>query len=71
MPRNKRDPLPEQFDNLEEAAQFWDTHDLGKYWNYTKPAKFRIQIKEPPRYVAVEEKIAQKLSKVAKKRHIH
>jgi hypothetical protein len=22
------DPLPEQFATIEEAAEFWDTHDL-------------------------------------------
>ena len=27
--RNARDPLPEHFDSLEEAAEFWDTHDSG------------------------------------------
>ena len=70
MPKNKRDRIPEQFDSIEEAAQFWDTHDLGEYWKHTKPFKFRIQIKEAPRYVAVEEKIAQKLSRVAKKKGV-
>ena len=33
--RNKtaknRDPLPEHFNSLEEAAEFWDTHDSSEF----------------------------------------
>jgi|TARA_B100000315_G_C14527863_1_gene564714 hypothetical protein len=25
------DPIPEEFDTLEEAAEFWDTHDTMDY----------------------------------------
>jgi hypothetical protein len=33
MVENKRDPLPEHFNTLEEAGEFWDTHSAADYWD--------------------------------------
>jgi hypothetical protein len=30
-----KDPIPEQFRSIEEAAAFWDDHDFGDYWDET------------------------------------
>ena len=27
----RRDPLPDHFNSLEEAGEFWDTHDTTDY----------------------------------------
>jgi hypothetical protein len=27
--RKTRDPIPDHFDSAEQAAEFWDTHDLS------------------------------------------
>jgi dolichol-phosphate mannosyltransferase len=32
----QRDPLPEHFNSLEEAAEFWDTHDSADYEDYMR-----------------------------------
>ena len=29
--KEERDPLPEHFESLEAAAEFWDTHDSADY----------------------------------------
>ena len=31
----ERDPLPESFASIEEAADFWGTHSLADYWDQT------------------------------------
>ncbi len=31
MPEKHVDPIPETFDSLEEAGEFWDTHDTMDY----------------------------------------
>ena len=36
MAKSKREPIPEHFRTLEEAGEFWDTHDLGDYWDQTE-----------------------------------
>lgn len=36
--------LPQRFKSIEEAAEFWDTHDLTDYWHLTREAKFKVDI---------------------------
>ena len=31
MPDKRVDPIPEKFSSLEEAGEFWDTHDTMDY----------------------------------------
>jgi hypothetical protein len=40
-----RDPLPEHFNSLEEAAEFWDTHDTAEYEEYFKEVHFDVNLK--------------------------
>ena len=68
MPRNKRrDPIPEQFDNIEQAAKFWDTHDLTDYEDVWRPAEFKVNLKRQPRFqVSLEPKIANEFARRAR-----
>ncbi len=63
-------PIPEGFRSLKEASDFWDTHDISDYWGETKGAKFKISLKKEPKYVVLEDEIAKKIFKTAKKRHV-
>ena len=40
----KRDPIPKHFKSIEEAAEFWDNHDLTDYWDVTSAAHFDVAI---------------------------
>lgn len=40
-----RDLLPEHFNNIEEAAEFWDTHDSADYEEYMRDVEFGVEIK--------------------------
>ncbi len=44
MAKNKRDPIPEQFATIEEAGEFWDTHDLTDYWDITEEVEFEVDL---------------------------
>lgn len=72
MPKSKKTikPIPEDFKSLKEASDFWDVHDISDYWGETKEAKFKVSLKKEPKYVALEDKIARKVFKIAKKKHI-
>lgn len=37
-----KEPIPKKFKSIEEEAEFWDTHDLGDYWDEFKPVKVRF-----------------------------
>ncbi len=43
--KKKIDPLPEHFNSLEEAAEFWDTHSTADYEEYMKEAHFDVDLK--------------------------
>ena len=51
MSKNK---LPE-FETVEEFVDFFDTHDMGKYWDEMPEAHFKVTIKERSFLVAVDE----------------
>ncbi len=69
MPKNnrKRDPIPEQFASVEQAAEFWDTHDLTDYEDVWREVDFKVKSK--PRQglqVKLGPKIANEIAKRAK-----
>ncbi len=44
MIANKRlsDSIPESFNSIDEAAEFWDQHDLSDYWDTTTEVEIRV-----------------------------
>ena len=61
----KRDPSPKSFRNIEEAADFWDSHDLADYWDITTEAHFEVDLQRHVFLTAVEPRLAKKLTDVA------
>jgi hypothetical protein len=40
--KRKRDPLPEQFNSVEEAGEIWDTHSGADYEEYMEEVHFEV-----------------------------
>ena len=38
-----RDPIPEQFESIEAAADFWDTHSLADYWDQVREVEIKVR----------------------------
>ena len=72
MRRNskKRDPIPRHFKGIEEAAQFWDTHDLADYWDQTKEAHFEVNLQRRLFLTPLEPELAKKLVVCARKQGV-
>ncbi len=72
MAKNKKqvDPIPDHFDSIEEAGEFWDEHSLADYWDHTKEVHFDVEIEEEPRYIVLERKLAKKINEWAKKEKV-
>ena len=72
MQRSKKikEPIPEEFTTLKEAAEFWDKHDLADYWKFTKEVEGDIRVPPTPRYVPLEKEISEFITEIAKKEHI-
>jgi CopG antitoxin of type II toxin-antitoxin system len=63
-----REPIPEHFTNIEEAAEFWDNHDLADYWDLTEEVEFEVNLQRRRYLVAVDPEIAEKLAVEAHRR---
>ena len=66
----KRDPIPQHFKSIEEAAEFWDSHDLTDYWDVTSEAHFDVDIQRRVFLTALEPELAKKLIACARERGI-
>jgi hypothetical protein len=67
MARNKkvRGLIPEHFGTVEEAAEFWDGHDLGDFWDLTSEANFEVDIQRRAFLTALEPQLARRLAERA------
>jgi hypothetical protein len=74
MPRSKvkkqRDPLPEQFNSLEDAVEFWDTHSLADYEESWKDVQCEIDIKRRTYQISLDSSLYQKLRSAARARGV-
>jgi hypothetical protein len=63
------DPIPERFESLEAAADFWDTHDLTDYRDEFREIK-DVKIDLAPQRFRLEDELAKKINKLAHRRGI-
>jgi len=66
--RRKRDPLPERFGSVEEAAEFWDTHDSADYEEYMKDVECEFDLKKRIYLISIDGELYEKVEKIARKR---
>ncbi len=57
--------LPEQFDNIEAAAQFWDTHSLADYEDLQRDVEFDVELKSGRNYFAIDKELSRAIDKLA------
>jgi predicted HicB family RNase H-like nuclease len=72
MPKNnvKRDPVPDHFESIEEAGEFWDNHDLADYQDLTRESEFTVDIQQRVFLTALEPQLAKRLAEFARKQGI-
>ena len=68
--KKKTDPIPEEFNSYEEAAEFWDKHDTTKYLQNSRPVKVISELRERRYEIAIDENVAQVLRKAARKKGV-
>ncbi len=67
--KKTRDPIPENFESLEAAAEFWDTHDLTDYRDEFREVK-DVKIDLIPRRLRLEDELAERIGQLARKRGV-
>jgi hypothetical protein len=69
MAKSKSKSLPPQ-KSIAELVDFFETHDMGDYWDQMPEAHFDIDIKKRKHLVALEEDIAAKVTEIAKAKKV-
>ncbi|MGH8569148.1 MAG: CopG family antitoxin [Gammaproteobacteria bacterium] len=52
--------------SVSELVEFFDTHDMGEYWDQMPEAQFDVRIERKRHLVAIEEEVSAKLTEIAK-----
>jgi hypothetical protein len=69
MEKNKSKTLPRS-KSFKELIDFFETHDMGDYWEKMPEAHFDVSIKKRQHLVALEEDIIDKLAEIAKSKKV-
>jgi hypothetical protein len=64
------DPLPEHFNSLEEAANFWDSHDSADYDEYFEDVEAEVDIKRRTYLISIDGPLYDKVQAIARKKHV-
>ena len=62
------DSIPEQFPTLDAAAEFWDSHDLADYEDFTAQVDGIVDLQSRQRLVAIDPALADRLAAEAHRR---
>ena len=69
MAKSKAKTLPE-FDSTAALVDFFETHDLGDYWEQMPAADFEIKIKRRKHLIALEEDVVTRVTRIAKAKKV-
>jgi hypothetical protein len=69
MPKSKSKTLPE-FKSLNELVEFFDTNDLGEYWDEMPEANFEVDLRKRTHLFSIDSELAVRLTEIAKMRQI-
>jgi hypothetical protein len=64
--KDKIDPIPDEFESYEEAAEFWDSHDTTDYLDLFVPVEAEVEFHGRYYEIEIEEDIALALRTQAK-----
>ncbi|MCI0388333.1 MAG: BrnA antitoxin family protein [Acidobacteria bacterium] len=69
MAKSKVKTLP-KLDSINELVDFFETHDMGDYWEQMPEADFEIKIKRRRHLIALEEDVVIEVTKIAKAKKV-
>ena len=69
MAKSKVKTLPE-LKSTDSLIDFFETHDLGDYWEQMPEADFEIKLKRSKHLIALEEDVVTRVAQIAKAKKI-
>ena len=70
MQKGRRRSIPKHFRTAEEAGRFWDTHDLGDYWEHAEPVRMSFNLQRRCHLFSIEPGLAREVRAVAAARGV-
>ena len=65
MAKSKSKKLP-KFESIEKLVEFLEENDTSEYWDEMPEVHFEIDIKRRTHLVAIDEKLAEKVTEIAR-----
>jgi cytidylate kinase len=69
MAKSKAKRLP-HFKSLDKLIKFFETKDMGEYWNEMPEAHFEVDIKKRTHLFSLDAELESRLTEIAKLKHI-
>ena len=70
MDKNKIEPIPDNFESYEAAAEFWDTHDTTDYLDEFRTIEANTELRARHFEVEIDESVAKVLQSQAKEQGV-
>ena len=70
MNEKRTDPIPENFSSLEEAGEFWDTHDTMDYPDAFQTIEVNAELRNRYYEVEIDMSVAQALRDKARQQGV-
>ncbi len=70
MTKVKSEPIPEEFQSLEEAGIFWDTHSAADYWDEMEDVECEVDIQHRRFLIKLEDAVYRAVEKLATEQHL-
>jgi hypothetical protein len=67
MDASKKQGIPEQFESLKEAGEFWDTHSAADYWDDMEDVEIEFDLERHHYLVPVREELYQRIKSYVEK----
>ena len=68
--KKRQADLPEHFESLEQAAEFWDTHDSADYEDQMTDVECEIKVQGKLFLVALDDGLYRKVRAIARKKGV-
>ncbi len=69
MAKSKAKTLP-AMNSINELVDFFETHDMGDYWEQMPEADFEVKIKRRRHLIALEADVITKITQIAKAKKV-
>lgn len=69
MAKSKSQSIP-KFTSLDQLVEFFDSHDMGEYWEDLPEVHFEIDIRRKTHFIALDDDLVEKVAAIARAKRV-